>query len=260
MSSRRSFGAVTDLPLIAYELDRPHEELAPAERQREWMRPTAAKVCLPLLMANQSGWVILNRYSLTATWDGGETQEAIAIEYPDGRPGVPTVQSHFGHGILTWRLGYLFRTPPGWNLWVRGPANEPRDGASPLEGVVEADWSEATFTMNWKLTRPGLPVTFEAGATVCTLVPQRRGELEAFEPVVADIGEDPETQAGHDQWAESRRDILVKKFLSEHVEALSQVRTAWEKHYYKGTSPAGSDAPEHQTRLKLKPFARRSNS
>jgi hypothetical protein len=44
---------------------------------------------------------------------------------------------HFGHGILTLHLPFLFRTPPGWNLLVRGPANRPKDGAAPLEGLVE---------------------------------------------------------------------------------------------------------------------------
>jgi Family of unknown function (DUF6065) len=43
----------------------------------------------------------------------------------------------------------VFRTPPGCNLYVRGPANSPKDGIAALEGIIETDWSEATFTMNW---------------------------------------------------------------------------------------------------------------
>ena len=49
--------------------------------------------------------------------------------------------SHFGDGILTWHLPILFRTPPGYNLLVRGPANYPKDAVSPLEGIVETDWA-----------------------------------------------------------------------------------------------------------------------
>ena len=48
--------------------------------------------------------------------------------------------------------------------------------------MIETDWSVATFTMNWKLTRPHWPVTFEIGEPICMVVPQRRGELESFHP------------------------------------------------------------------------------
>jgi hypothetical protein len=41
----------------------------------------------------------------------------------------PSAISHFGSGILTWNVPYLFRTPPGYNLLVRGPANWPKDAA-----------------------------------------------------------------------------------------------------------------------------------
>ena len=41
-------------------------------------------------------------------------------------------ESLFGHGILTWTLPYLFRTPPGYNLLARGPANWPKDGSAHL--------------------------------------------------------------------------------------------------------------------------------
>ena len=67
------------------------------------------------------------------------------------------VSSNFGYGIVTWYLPYLFRTSPGYNLWVRGPVNSPKDGIVPLEGLVETDWAEATFTVNWKITRPLCP-------------------------------------------------------------------------------------------------------
>ena len=60
--------------------------------------------------------------------------------------------SHFGYGLLTFQLPYLFRTPPGYNLLVRGPANCPKDGAW-LDGLVGTDWSPARFFMTWQITR-----------------------------------------------------------------------------------------------------------
>jgi len=47
------------------------------------------------------------------------------------------------------------RTPAGVNLWVKGPANMVKNGVQALEGMVETDWTAASLTMNWKLTRVG---------------------------------------------------------------------------------------------------------
>src|SRR6188472_1682483 len=172
--------------LTAYALQ-PHlgMRLVPAPVRRDWMDRTPNRFayrCLPLLIANQSGWLILNPDPIQATWDGSDRLDGVAIEPLSAR--LPTVRSHFGSGVLTWNVPYLFRTSAGYNLHVRGPANAPKDGATPLEGIVETDWSPATFTVNWKLTRPGLPVVFEADEPICMIAPQRRGELEAVRPAV----------------------------------------------------------------------------
>src|ERR1700755_2509816 len=168
-------------PLIAPEIE-------PASRWREWMNATAgrsANRCLPLLMANESGWVLKNPAAFTATWDGSDGRDAIQIEYDDACPANRMLaSSHFGSGVLTFAVPYLFRTPPGFNLLVRGPANLPKDGICALDGLVETAWSVATFTMNWKITRPNHPVSFEEAEPFCMLVPQRRGELERFAPAV----------------------------------------------------------------------------
>ena len=106
----------SDLPmLIAYRLpSRPALPLVPATREREWIEATRGRFanrCQPLLMANQAGWVALNSTPLLVTWDGGEGTEALRLVW-QGDPPYPAV-SHFGHGILTWHLPYLFRTPLG---------------------------------------------------------------------------------------------------------------------------------------------------
>jgi Family of unknown function (DUF6065) len=49
---------------VAYELHPGHGvELVPASRERSWMNSTrkrCANRCLPLLMANQAGWLVVN--------------------------------------------------------------------------------------------------------------------------------------------------------------------------------------------------------
>jgi hypothetical protein len=215
-----------------------------------------ANRCLPLLMANEGGWTIMNEHAFEVVWDGGPAAESLTVRFDD--PDVPTpppVQSHFGYGILTWAVPLLFRTPEGWNLLARGPANWPKDGIAPLEGLVETDWSVATFTMNWKLTRPGLPVRFEADEPFCLVVPQRRGDLESFTPRFRRFADDPETREATKVWSDSRHDAQVRKFLAEYSAEFADERASWQQHYFRGTSPDGSAfSSAHQTQLRLPSF------
>ena len=72
----------------------------------------------------------------------------------------------------------VFRTEPGWNLFVGGSPNEPKDGLYPLSGVIETDWAPYSFTMNWQFTRPDHWISFEEGEPFCFLYPVQRGLLE----------------------------------------------------------------------------------
>jgi uncharacterized protein DUF6065 len=226
--------------------------LVPAPITRAWMSETRdafANRCLPLLIANQAGWFVMGSHTVRARWRGGDGISDLEVEHLDGAPPFPA-KSHFGHGILTWNLPYLFRTPRGYNLLVRGPANAPKDGASPLEGIVETDWCTATFTINWKLTRPGLDVTFARGEPIAMLVPQRRGDLEAFQPEARDLYDDPEVARSYRAWRESRAHFLEELPTPESTAN----REGWQKHYVHGESPDGVKASEHQRKLSLRPF------
>ena len=203
--------------------------------------------------------MLLNGHEFRATWSGGRTRAAIRIEYlQDGAPcdceshrGL--VLSNFGEGIITWNIPYLFRTPDGYNLLARGPANWPKDGAAPLEGLIETDWAVATFTMNWKLTRPKHPVTFTRGEPICMLVPQRRGELESFHPELRELTAEPELAQAHAAWSDGRKQFLLQKYLAWPVVWLAAASPG-----RASTSAApcadGTGAPEHQTKLHLRGF------
>jgi hypothetical protein len=238
---------------VAYRLGaQPAVRLVPAARDRPWMDATGARFanrCLPLLIANQAGWFLLNSHPLRATWTGGIEKEALEIEYLAGSPPYPAT-SHFGHGILTWHIPYMFRTPPGYNLLARGPVNWPKDGAQALDGIVETDWAVATFTMNWKITAINRPVLFDEGEPFCMVVPQPRGDLEAFEPKIREIGDHREVADAYAKWTASRNRFL-SGLSSADEEALKQ---QWEKHYFRGTAPDGTKAPAHQTKLHLWEF------
>lgn len=202
-----------------------------------------AKRCLPLLISNQAGFVILNSHAITVTWTGGVDKSALSIESGSAGPGLAV--SHFGSGILTWTIPYLFRTSEGYNLLMRGPANLPKDGISALEGVIESDWAVATATMNWKVTRPHSPVTFAVGEPIALLVPQKRGELEGFVTRIRGIEEDRELHEGYTAWAHGRAAFLRDL----NVPGSDAVRAKWQKDYFQARGVA-----EHQTKLKLCPF------
>ncbi len=213
-----------------------------------------ANRCLPLLIGNESGWMLLNSHAFSATWSGGRDAAATSIEFEaDDVPAPHPVSSHFGYGIITWVVPYLFRTPPGYNLLARGPSNWPKDGIGALDGVIETDWAVATFTMNWKLTRPGQGVHFDVGEPFCMVVPQRRGELETFSPVVRDIADEPELRDALGRFFTSR-DRLYLKHAAGSLPGFEDLATAWEGDYYRGRTVDGGQAAEHQTKLRLAPF------
>jgi hypothetical protein len=237
--------------------------IVPAARRRAWMdapKDRWPNRCLPLLVANEAGWTLQVTDSFTATWDGGENRSAVTIEFESGAtPNPAPVSSHFGYGVITFSVPYVFRTPPGWNLLARGPANWPKDGICALEGLVETDWAHANFTMNWKLTRPGYPVAFDEGEPFCMIVPQRRGDLEAFAPEMRPIDTDSVTKAEFETFGHNREQLQIRKFLGEYSAEYAEDKETWEKHYYRGLTPSGSPAAEHQTKLHLAPFAEHGN-
>jgi hypothetical protein len=112
--------------------------------------------CLPLSMANTSGWEITSPLDFEVTWNGNQDINAITARAPGVDPNAlrALITSHFAHGILTFHTGWLFRTSPGWGLWVRGAPNDAKDGIHALDGMVETDWLPFPFTMNWRFTRP----------------------------------------------------------------------------------------------------------
>lgn len=244
--------ALPALALTAYRVTDQAMDIRPAETDRLWMDATISRFayrCMPMLLANQTGWVICNSHDLEISWDGRETSDAIAIADHGGQGVCPAV-STFGTGIVTFTLPYLFRTPAGYNLLVQGPANAPKDGISPLSGLVETDWAESTFTMNWMFTRPNHTVTFAKGEPIAMIIPLRRYEAEQFDPKMDDITNNPDLFAAYTQWANSRR-----QFNDELTMPGSDAQKAgWQKHYAQGKTISGRRTQAHQSKIKLRPF------
>jgi hypothetical protein len=245
-------------PLIGFITRDNAPQITPAPVGRTWMSEMSEtrngwpNRCLPMLIANQSGWVLRNRCAFTATWVGQEDDVDVRI-VPDQRDTAQFLPlSHFGNGILTWHLPMLFRTPAGYNLLVRGPANYPKDAVSPLEGIVETDWASSSFSMSWKLTRKLMPVRFEVDEPICMIVPQRRAELEEFAPEIRRIESDEDLQRKHEFFLRSRD-------AAKQIEQIARVargeQVQWQGDYTRGRHADGeAGTPDHQTRRRLRSF------
>jgi len=190
--------------IIAYEIYPPDDmPILPSSVLRPWMEATQNRFayrCLPLAMANQAGWIVTCPASFSARWDGSPQPSGVTIVF-DVAPPDKRITPLFGHGTLTFHIPYLMRTPKGVNLWVKGPANLIKDGVQALEGMVETDWTAASFTMNWKLTRAGHIVRFERGEPICFMTPYPRGFLESFEAVGKPLQEDETLHQQYRHWS-----------------------------------------------------------
>jgi hypothetical protein len=226
--------------------------IRPAEATRPWMDATNesfAYRCLPLNIANAHGWEVLCPCDFKAYWRGGSDKSEVVIRTGAGIKVSDLPVSIFGHGVLTFHIFGIFRTPPGWNLFVTGSPNESREGIAPLSGVIETDWSPYTFTMNWRFLRRNHWVSFRRGEPICFLFPVQRHVLEQFTPRYQPMTDDLRQQ--FEAWSKSRDAFRLEMENNPPVAPSDK----WQKRYYRGIDMHDRQTPDHKSRLRLAPFA-----
>jgi hypothetical protein len=240
------------MKLTCYALDQAPAQLIPGRTDRDWMDDFDARHpyrCLPLVMANSTGWELLTPCSFTATWNGGPLASDIRFDPDDDFADLGrVVTSHFTRGVITFHTGYLFRTEPGWDMWCGGAPNHLKDAIQPLTGIVETDWLPFPFTMNWHFTRPGI-VSFKRGEPFCFIMPVPHASVDQFEPVLKDLEDDPVLREEYLAWRDSRASFL------ENLDAQDPetMRQGWQRHYFKGHKPTdGAPVETHINRRRLK--------
>lgn len=221
----------------------------PAPSVREWMDETPEKYayrCLPLNIANSFGWEVLCLAGFSVHWTGETGKDALIVEYDD--PAHQPAISHFGSGILTFHVPALIRTKPGKSLYISGPVNRPKHGIEALSGIVETDWSDYGFTMNWRLTSLYTPVRFEKGEPFARFFPVDLGEMSNLTIRKTTIGEDTNLEQRHSNANSSRKDFL-KQTQETRPERVSD---QWQKTYYRGLQSDGTPAQQrHFSKLRL---------
>jgi hypothetical protein len=237
------------LEALAIHADPPR--LVPARPERQWMNRVTGRHayrCLPMAIANAYGWEILSPFNFEITWTGGlDKPDLMFTTDVDPVRCAEFAHSNFGHGIATFHAGYMFRTPPGWQIMTTAPMNEPKHGIGALSGVVETDWLPYPFTINWKMTKPGT-VRFVRDEPVCLIYPVRTGDPERFVPVIHNLGDDQELMRQNQAWATARSEFRAY----EMDRSIVPPKEAWQKFYFKGAGPDGEATPiVHQQKLRL---------
>ena len=228
-------------------------DMTPGRLERDWMDAFPSRHpyrCLPLSMANTTGWEVLCPIGFTAEWNGGPSQNDIVITPDRHSPNLHHfVTSHFSRGVMTMHPQYLFRTPPGWGLLATGAPNHVKDGIAPLTGLIETDWLPFPFTMNWLFTRPGR-VKFERGEPFCFITPIEHRKAEAFEPVIRTLDSNPVMKGQFEAWNRERTSFN-RRLASGDPDAAKE---AWQRFYFKGEIPDDlGTAPEtHANKRRLR--------
>ena len=239
--------------LECYPMSPRPPDIVPGRPERAWMEQFEARHpyrCLPLTMANTTGWDILCPVGFTAEWNGGLQTSDITLKPDHPHPDFhELVKSHFSSGVITFHTGYLFRTPPDWSMWCMGPPNHIKDGIQPLAGLVETDWLPFPFTMNWRFTRPG-KVRFERSESFCFITLTQDKAMESFDVVQRSLDSDPEMRDQYDAWV-NRRAEFYERLRKGDPET---VKEAWQRFYFRGELPEGTGtAPKnHVNKRRLK--------
>ena len=188
------------------------DHLRPAKVKRDWMDGIPQQYvyrCIPLLAANTMGWELLNPATSHVSWSGGDLTNTLTIRTEVQSPF--SAGSHFGTGIVTWYVPFLFRTSADLGLIVTGPANHGHNHAVPLDAFIRTDWLPFPFTMNWRLTATDTEVTFKAGEPLARILPFPLALIEDTQLEVTDLASDQGFMAEVEAFGRARQQNVAKQ-------------------------------------------------
>jgi hypothetical protein len=171
-----------------------------ADRSAAGSMPMRAyRYCESMTSASAFGWYIFPPMSFRLMWDGG-TDVVWSFDGADGWFSLTSAQypdfAKYFDGIAPAELqgysppflgvfkdpagfnlwsGFAARTAPGWSLLVRPPANLARSqGYESWEGIIETDTWFGPLFANLRLTRPNVPIEFDANYPFLQVQPVHR--------------------------------------------------------------------------------------
>jgi len=111
---------------------------------------------MPMTVANVSGWELVLPEAVRVYWEGGNHNVRIVPENSQwASAGII--------GMVSFNLGWRFKTEPGYSLWIGGSPNLILPNAHPLSAIIPTSWWPDEFQMNWAIAEPGREVEFPEG-------------------------------------------------------------------------------------------------
>jgi hypothetical protein len=219
------------------------------DHKRDWFAPHFYS-CLPLSIANMQGLAFSSPFTFDVFWNGGDDKEAISINvYDDSgilnftKTSHVFVSSHFGHGIFTFALPIMLKTPPNINLMTIAAPNFPLPGISPMSGVVETDNLSFSFTLNFKIDIPNVVIKIKKDYPIMGIIPIPRNYCDSFELLSAYNGLNKED-------IEEQRQIAHEHSISRDNQNKNNLGP--DRKYYRGTDIRNNKFKNHQL-PKVKP-------
>jgi hypothetical protein len=171
---------------------------------RDWMDATYNKhayQCLPLTVANVTGWELILQQDVVVQWDGGNTVPKILEgEKFEGRAlAIPSII-----GMMSFTTGWAFNTEDGYSTWISGSPNYFIDGAVPLTASIPSYWWPDEFNMNWQITKVGEPVLFPAGMPIMHFTIYPNTLLESTEIVVENLWDKPDLMTARRSYGDAK--------------------------------------------------------
>jgi hypothetical protein len=208
------------------------------ERTRNWFDPNFYR-CLPLVIGNTYGFVMITEIDFSMVWDGG--QHANSLQFLiDGNiyENYPKMDSRFGNGVATFIYPMTFRTPSGVNLMTINPPNVIIPNVTVMTGIVESDNLRRDFSFNLKVQTPNVPIHFKAGDPIAGIIPIPRYYADKFELVDAEEIFDGKTV---------REEIKAYSAADSHrAFRQNKLPNKVGRHYFKGEDVYGNKFPDHQ--------------
>lgn len=215
---------------------------------RDWFTPNFYR-CLPLSIGNMQGFVFSSPFSFDVMWNGKVGLNAISInihndaDFDMSQMHHVSLGSIFGHGIFTFTLPVILKTPPGVNLMTISPPNYPINNISPMTGVVETDNLRFTFTLNFKINTPNTLIKIQKNYPIMGILPIPRYFCDSFSLVNAyDI-------IDHDL---INKEQEISKNHANQRKNYNQDHTGPDGLYYKGMDFDNNKFNDHQLPRKQK--------
>jgi hypothetical protein len=215
--------------------------LSPIEKKRDWFTPHFYK-CLPLTIANQYGYVVKSEYDMTLEWNGGDTIYDISCISSENEEVMktlyPKISSHFGSGILTVNIPFIFRTSPGVNLMTINPPNYQLPGLTVMSGSVETDNLRYTFSINLKINLINTKIFIPKGYPLAAIIPVKRNFIESF--TIVDLEDIFSSKLIDEEFTAYEDQKLERNILEPELNGKGN------KNYMLGKDVYGNKFPDHQ--------------